>query len=97
MRNTHSEETLRDGLLERFRGSKLTLHRSGREALRVAFTQLAATTHRDEIAIPAYSCFSIPAAAVAAGLRVRLIDVDAKGQIARTSLEDVPLERIAAQ
>jgi perosamine synthetase len=96
MRNTHSEETLRDGLLERFCGSKLTLHRSGREALRVAFTQLAATTHRDEIAIPAYSCFSIPAAAVAAGLRVRLIDVDAKGQIARTSLEDVPLERIAA-
>jgi len=31
---------------------------------------------RDEVAMPAYTCWSVPAAAVRAGLRVRVLDVD---------------------
>jgi len=94
--NGHPESTLRRELLDRFAGRAVTLHCSGREALRVAFMELAASTHRREVAIPAYSCFSIPAAAVAAGLRIRLVDIEDSGQIARASLEGVPLEQVAA-
>jgi perosamine synthetase len=74
----------------------LTLHASGREALRVAFAHLAASTQRSEVAIPAYSCFSIPAAAVAAGLQVRLVDIGNTGQFDRAALECLPFEQIAA-
>ena len=66
VRNRHPEQTLRRGLADHFGGRTLTLHASGREALRVAFAHLAASTQRGEVAIPAYSCFSIPAAVAAA-------------------------------
>jgi perosamine synthetase len=95
IRDNPSEEALLRQLLDRFQGRALTLHRSGREALRIAFADLAATSGRDEIAIPAYGCFSIPAAAVAANLKVRLVDVDGKGQIDRESLAAIPLDRVA--
>jgi len=94
--NDQPEETLRLGLLDRFHGRTITFHHSGREALRVAFTHLAASTNRDEIVLPAYCCFSIPAAAVAAGLRVRLVDVEISGQISMSALEKIPLEQAAA-
>jgi perosamine synthetase len=96
LREDDPEATLRRQLADRFVDKAFTLHASGREALRVAFAQLSAATNRSEIAIPAYSCFSIPAAAVAAGLRVRLVDVDARGQLDLGSLERLPLERVAA-
>jgi dTDP-4-amino-4,6-dideoxygalactose transaminase len=82
--------------MERLPSQWLSLHSSGREALRVAFSQLATSTGRGEVIVPAYSCYSIPAAAVAAGLRVRLVDVDLAGQIDPESLRRVPLERAAA-
>ncbi len=74
----------------------LHFHRSGREALRATFVTLAARSSRDEVIVPAYTCYSVAAAAVAAGLRVRLVDVDANGQIDRASLAKLPLERAAA-
>ncbi len=46
--------------------------------------------------LPAYTCFSVPAAAVAAGLRVRLVDVTAEGRIDAEALAKLPLERAAA-
>ena len=74
-RNPNPLCSVRKGLLELLGPVCLTLHASGREALRVAFSQLAALKNRDEIWVPGYTCFSIPAAAVAAGLRVRLVEI----------------------
>lgn len=74
----------------------VTLYASGREALRVALAHLARHSGRVEVAVPAYTCFSVPAAAVAAGLRVRLIDVTPSGQIDLESLARTPLEDAAA-
>lgn len=77
-------------------GGTVTLHRSGREALRVALLRAAAETGRREVVIPAYTCFSVPAAAVAAGLRVRLADVDDRGRLELASLPPDALDRAAA-
>jgi len=74
----------------------VTLYASGREALRVALAHLASANGRAEVLVPAYTCFSIPAAAVAAGLRVRLVDVTPSGQIDLDSLARTPLENVAA-
>jgi perosamine synthetase len=96
LREPDPERALRRGLMERLPSQWLSLHRSGREALRIAFSQLAAASGRGEVIVPAYGCYSIPAAAVAAGLRVRLVDVDLAGQIDPESLRGLPLERAAA-
>ena len=61
------ELTLRRGLAERLQGQPVSFYYSGREALRVAFQHFAKTTGRAEVIVPAYTCYSIPAAAVAAG------------------------------
>jgi dTDP-4-amino-4,6-dideoxygalactose transaminase len=74
----------------------VALYASGREALRVAFTHLASQSGRAEVAVPAYTCFSVAAAAVAAGLRVRLVDVTPAGQIDLESLARTPLEDVSA-
>jgi perosamine synthetase len=95
LRERDPERALRQGLMQRLPSQWLSLHRSGREALRFAFSQVAAKSGRDEIVVPAYCCYSIPAAAVAAGLRVRLVDVDLAGRIDRESLGALPLERAA--
>src|SRR5262249_30572436 len=36
----------------------------------------AASPGRDEVLVPAYTCWTVPASVVRAGLRVRLVDVD---------------------
>ncbi len=87
---------VRAGLLELLGPSRLSLHASGREALRIAFSHLAAQRDRDEIWLPGYTCFSIPAAAVAAGLRVRLVEIGLDGRVDPDALAQLPLERAAA-
>lgn len=64
--------------------------------MRIALSRLAARTGRAEVVLPAYCCFSIPASAVAAGLRVRLVEVDARGGVDPEALARLPLERAAA-
>lgn len=52
---------------------------SGRAAMTLMFSamkQAAADPRRCEVVVPGYTCYSVPAAAERAGLRVRLIDVD---------------------
>jgi len=90
------EGELRAGLADLTGAGEITLHTSGREALRVAFRHLAERSGRREIAMPAYVCFSVPAAAVAAGLSVRLVDVDARGRLDTRHLAGLPLEKVAA-
>jgi perosamine synthetase len=91
-----AERELCAGLADRLGGARVTLHASGREALRVAFRALAERSSRSEVAVPAYVCFSVPAAAVAAGLSVRLVDVDESGRLDAASLARVPLANAAA-
>lgn len=83
-------------LQRRLRAAEVWLLASGREALRLALALLAERSGRDEVVLPAYTCWSVPAAAVAAGMRVRLVDVDARGRIDRRHLATLPLERAAA-
>jgi dTDP-4-amino-4,6-dideoxygalactose transaminase len=90
------ERALREGLRDWLGAEEIQLFRSGRAALRELLRFLAARSGRSEVAIPAYCCFSVPAAAVAAGLRVRLLEVDARGRIDAGALAGVPLDRAAA-
>jgi dTDP-4-amino-4,6-dideoxygalactose transaminase len=50
---------------------------SGTAALVIALRALRSRSGRSEVVIPAYTCFSVPAAVVAAGLRPVLCDIDA--------------------
>ncbi|MCH2171075.1 aminotransferase class V-fold PLP-dependent enzyme [Myxococcota bacterium] len=74
----------------------VALRASGRDALRSVLEVAARRTGRREVVIPAYTCFSVPASAVAGGLRVRLVDVTQDGRIDPQALERLPLERAAA-
>jgi perosamine synthetase len=87
---------LRDELQRRLGAETVTLHASGREALRVALAELARQSGRNEVVVPAYTCFSVSASAVAAGLRVRLVDVTPDGRIDPGALAKLPLERAVA-
>jgi dTDP-4-amino-4,6-dideoxygalactose transaminase len=89
------ERALREGLQRDLGAKRVSLHHSGREALRVALVDLAERTGRSEVVIPAYTCFSVAAASVAAGLRVRVVDVDLRGRIDAEALRSLPLERAA--
>ena len=83
-------------LRERFPGFTPTFHSSGREAMRFAFAALAERSGRDEVVLPAYCCYSLAASAVAAGLRIRLVDVDVHGRIDPGALARIPLDRVVA-
>jgi len=48
------------------------------------------------VVVPAYTCFSVPSAVVAAGLRVRLVDVTPEGALDPEGLRALPLDRVAA-
>jgi dTDP-4-amino-4,6-dideoxygalactose transaminase len=89
---TASAEVLRF-LAETLGVTRVGLYASGREATRVALGALAARTSRTEAILPAYTCWSLASAVVAAGLRVRLVDVDGRGWIDREALAALPLER----
>jgi dTDP-4-amino-4,6-dideoxygalactose transaminase len=96
LRSGDPATSLRAGLGCLLGGAGITLHASGREALRVALTFLAMQSARRELVVPAYACYSIPAAAVAAGLRVRLVDVTPEGQLDPEQLARTPLDAAAA-
>src|SRR6266568_2147591 len=49
---------------------------SGTAALTLALKALKSSSRRAEVVIPAYTCFSVPAAVVQAGLRPVLCDID---------------------
>lgn len=65
----------REALAERFGAARVQLAGSGRAALAAAL-RTARCVDGAEVLVPAYTCWSVPAAVVAAGLRVRLYDVD---------------------
>ena len=79
---------LREQLAQRLGSARIDLHVSGRAALHAALLAAARSTGRCEVLVPAYTCFSVPAACVAAGLRVRLLDLDEQGRAPAEQLTD---------
>jgi perosamine synthetase len=77
-------------------GRRLALYGSAREGLVALLSMLRETGGRTEVVLPAYCCYSVAASAVAAGLRVRLVDVDARGRISLDHLASLPLEAACA-
>lgn len=70
------EETLRADLAELSGARHVRLADTGRAALSLALLALSRMRpQRDEVLVPAYVSFSVPSAAVNAGLKVRLYDV----------------------
>lgn len=69
---------LQRGLQERYGARHVFFVSSGRAALVLLFQTLARLkgTARNEVVVPAYTCYSVPAAAVRAGLRVRVCDIE---------------------
>jgi dTDP-4-amino-4,6-dideoxygalactose transaminase len=63
-------------LAEYFGVSHVFLLCSGKAALTVALQALHSLSPRNEVVIPAYTCFSVPSAVIKAGLKVRLCDID---------------------
>ena len=49
---------------------------SGRAALTIILKSLSQISGRQEVIVPAYNCFTVPAAVVRANLKVRLNDID---------------------
>lgn len=50
---------------------------SGKSALLLSLSAMHETCkHKDEVIIPAYTCYSVAAAVKAAGLKIRLVDID---------------------
>lgn len=95
LRTRDPEALLAAGLGDVMGTDRLWLYASGREALRCTLV-LPARDGRNEVVVPAYTCFSVPSAVVAAGLRVRLVDVTSSGQIDPEAFARLPLKRVAA-
>lgn len=91
-----TDQTLGEAVRDRLGSGQLTLHASGRAALLAGLRTLAEGSGRNELLVPAYTCYSVPAAGVAAGLRIRLVDVDGRGRIDRHAFEKMPLDRAVA-
>lgn len=70
-------EDLRASVLQRFGLASCSFVSSGRAAMYLLLRMLSARhPQRDEVVVPAYTCYSVAASAVRAGLKVRVCDVD---------------------
>jgi perosamine synthetase len=68
--------TLEDGLRRHFGVRHVFLVSSGTAALVVVLEALRSSSSRSDVVIPAYTCFSVPAAVLEAGLRPVLCDIE---------------------
>jgi len=67
---------LEEDLRRHFGVRHVFLVSSGTAALVLALGALKSSSRRNEVVIPAYTCFSVPAAVASAGLRPVLCDID---------------------
>ncbi len=72
----HAAERLRQRLQVRYTASEVTLVGSGTQALTLALRSAVRGARTNLVALPAFSCYDVAAAAVAAGVRVILYDLD---------------------
>lgn len=76
-RGTDAHTALSDAVCERFGVTHCLPISSGRAALALIYRVLRERhPDRDEIVVPAYTCYSVAAAAVRAGLKVRVCDIE---------------------
>jgi len=75
-----SEDELSAALRQKFVAGHIYLVNSGRTALTIILKAMArlAGEKRDEVIIPAYTCFSVPAAVARSGLKIRPVDIDSR-------------------
>lgn len=70
-----STRALEDSIREYFGARHVFLVSSGKAALTLTLMALKASSARTEVVIPAYTCYSMPAAVLSAGLQPRLCDI----------------------
>ena len=66
---------LREQIGDYFGVKYVSLVSSGKAAFLLALLALREDSDRDEVVIPAYTCYSVPSSIVKAGLKVRLCDI----------------------
>jgi perosamine synthetase len=95
---TNGHAALAEAIATRFGAKHVFLTNTGRAGLTVAFRALRTLApSRDEVVLPAYTCFSVAASAVRAGLKVRIVDVDpATLDFDREGLETCDLRKALA-
>ena len=71
-----SIRALENSIRQYFGTRHVFLVSSGKAALTMTLTALKAGSSRTEVVIPAYTCFSMPAAVISAGLRPVLCDIN---------------------
>lgn len=71
-----SHERLKAEVREYFGVRYVFLVSSGKAALTLILLALKAVSPKEEVLIPAYTCFSVPSSIVKAGLKVALCDID---------------------
>jgi dTDP-4-amino-4,6-dideoxygalactose transaminase len=71
-------EEFRAAICHRYRLRHCFFVSSGRAAMYLLFRVLStlAGSGKTDIIVPSYTCYSVPAAAIRAGLRVRILDID---------------------
>jgi perosamine synthetase len=70
---------------------------SGRAALTIILKALSRISSKEEVIVPAYTCFTVPAAAVRAGLKVRLNDIEISSfDLDHNQLESQDLSNVLA-
>jgi dTDP-4-amino-4,6-dideoxygalactose transaminase len=74
--NPHGMEHFQEALKSYFGVKHCLLINSGRAALTAILMALKEKDDRDEVIIPSYTCFSVPAAIVRAGLKIGLCDIE---------------------
>jgi perosamine synthetase len=90
LRPARSIRALEDEIRRDFRVRYVFTLSSGKAALALTLMALKARSPRRDVVIPAYTCFSVPAAVLKAGLRPVLCDIDGStfdfdhAQLART-------------
>jgi perosamine synthetase len=90
LRPVRSVRAFEDGIRREFLVRHVFTVSSGKAALALTLMALKASSSRRDVVIPAYTCFSVPAAVLAAGLRPVLCDIDSStfdfdhAQLART-------------
>lgn len=70
-----STEKFRNKICEYFQAKDCLLVSSGRAALTLILKALKKIRDKDEVIIPAYTCFSVPSAVAKAGLKISLCDI----------------------
>jgi perosamine synthetase len=75
-----SSEELRAAICSGLNRRHCFLICTGRAGLTVLLSALKslAPPHRDEVVLPSYTCYSVAASALRAGLRVRIVDIEAR-------------------